>query len=365
MAAGTRYSIVLDDETHQELTRLANSRTATVGEARRAQVLVARHNHEPVRDLCARLHCSSGLVAKVCARFCHGGWPEARRERPRGRPPKRAPALVQAALEWVQAPPPAHGVPHTRWSLEQLRQHAARTVPEEPAPSRSTFQRWFHEAAIPWWQSRSWCTTNDPQFELKERLVCDAYLHAPRQYAVLCYDQAPHLQALSRRTRVRPPRRRQPARQEHDYKRNGRADLHALLDTRTGRCCWTMTWRHDQHTIAKLLYGWLRRRPESHLILIMDNLSANHAPAVQRALDQLAKLGKVVLVFRIPTHSSWLNQVERVFADLQRQLLKLRESWSPGDLALAIGRWFQFRNRSAKPYNWRYHPDSRLTGTGH
>lgn len=365
MAAGTRYSIVLDPDTRQKLSRLANSRTGAVGQIRRAQVLLGRHAGERVRDLCARLRCSSGFVAKVCARFCHGGWEEARRELPRGRPPRRAPELVRATLEWARTPPKALGVPYSQWSLEQIRQHAARAVPDEPPPSRSTFHRWLHEAEIPWWQSRSWCTTNDPNFEFKEQLVCDAYLHAPPQYAVLCYDQAPHLQALSRRVRVRAPRRRQPARQEHDYKRNGRADLHALLDTRSGQCCWTMTWRHDQHTIAKILLRWLTKRPESHIILIMDNLSANHAPAVQRALDAVAKLGKVVLVFRIPTHSSWLNQVERVFSDLQRQLLKLQESRCPGELALAIGRWFRYRNLSAGPYNWRYHPASRLTETGH
>lgn len=365
MAAGTRYHIVLDLRTQQQLARLAKARSTPAGQVRRAQVLLARHAGERVRELCRRLRCSSGFVAKVCARFCAGGWAEARRERPRGRPPRRRPELVQSAVEWAQTPPQALGVPYGQWSLEQLRQQVARALPDEPTPACSTLRRWLHEAEIPWWQARSWCTTNDPQFELKERLVCDAYLHAPPQYAVLCYDQAPHLQALSRRVRVRAPRRRQPARQEHDYKRHGTADLHALLDTRSGRCCWSMTWRHDQHTIAKLLYGWLSRRPESHLILILDNLSANHAPAVQRALDEVRKLGKVVLVFRIPTHSSWLNQVERVFADLQRQVLRLLESQRPGELAMAIARWFRYRNRSAKPYNWRYEPDSRLTGTGH
>lgn len=365
MAAGTRYPIVLDPDTCRQLTRLVHARASAVGVVRRAQVLLARHAGEPVRAVCLRLRCSSAFVAKVCARFHHGGWAAARRERPRGRPPRRSPELRQAAVEWAQTPPLALGVPHTRWSLHQLRGHAARTLPDEPPPARSSLQRWLKAARIPWWRARSWCTTNDPDFDRKERLVCDAYLHAPAHYAVLCYDQAPHLQALSRRVGHRPPRPGQPARREHDYRRRGTADLHALLDCRTGHCRWAMTWRHDQQTIAKLLYRWLSRRPERHIILIMDNLSANHAPAVQRALDAVARLGKLVLVCRIPTHSSWLNQVERVFADLQTQLLQLQESRSVRQLALAIGRWMQFRNRDARPYRWTYHPDSRLSGTGH
>lgn len=362
MAAGTHYAIVLDHATAKRLARLSRARKTPAGQARRAAVLVARAKHIPVRRICADLRCSSAFVAKVCQRYHRGGWDEARRELPRGRPRRRDPAERAALAEWAQTPPQQLGRPVTRWSLAQFRVHAQRVGPEQAPPARSTVARWLHAEHLLWWRSRSWCTTNDANFELKERLVCDAYLSAPPQYAVLCYDQAPHLQALSRRVARRPARRGKPGRCEHDYRRNGTCDVHVLLDTRTGRCVWATTWRHDQFTIAGLFTRWLAARPETHIILICDNLSANHAPAVKAAL---ARLGKVVLVFRIPTHSSWLNQVERVFADLQRELLDWLEARKVGQLALAIGRWFRDRNERAKPYNWRYHPDSRLCETGH
>jgi transposase len=362
MAAGRRYDIVLDPDTAAHLRRVAGSRTAPVREVRRAQVLLARSAREAIRDLCARLRCATGFVTKVCRRFCEGGWAEARRERPRGRPRRRDPAEREAVVEAAQTPPQRLGHPVTRWTLEQFRVHLAETRPDQPPPSRSTLQRWLAAADLPWWRTRSWCTSDDPDFALKERLVCDAYCHAPPPWAVLCYDQAPHLQALSRRVARRPCRRGKPGRREHDYRRRGTVDLHALLDVRTGVCQARVTWRHDGATIAGVLWRWLAARPETHLILICDNLSANHAPLVEQAL---ARLGKVVLVFRTPTHSSWLNQVERVFADLGRQLLDLLECDRPWQLGLAIQRWFRARNRRATPYRWRYHPDSRLSGKGH
>jgi len=362
MAAGTRYPIVLDPDLREQLERIANARGETVGLVRRAQVLLARANQERVRDTCARLRCSSGFMAKVCARFCSGGWLAAQREDPRGAPARRPAEENQRVRELAQTPPSAHGLPHTRWSLSLLQQTLEPAAPDQPPPSRSTLRRWLHAASLPWWRVRSWCTSNDPDFEAKQRAVCDAYLYAPAQWAVLCYDQTPHLQALGRRVAHRACRRGRPARREHDYKRCGTADLHCLLDTRTGHCQARMAADHTQQTIAKFLFDCLRQRPEKHIILVMDNLSANHAPAVRAALD---RLGKVVLVLRTPTHSSWLNQVERVFADLKRQVLDLLEANSIFQLARAVRGWFRVRNRSAKPYSWRYHPDSRLAGAGH
>jgi len=323
MAAGTCYPIVLDPELREQLSRLANARTEAIGVVRRAQVLLARDDDEPVRDICARLRCSSGFIAKVCARFCAGGWSLARREDPRGAPTRRPAEERHQVCELAQTPPSAHGLPHTRWSLKLLWQTIVAALPNVAPPSCSTLRRWLHEARLPWWRVRSWCTSNDPDFATKERAVCDAYRHAPAQWAVLCYDQTPHLQALGRRVAGRPCRAGQPARREHDYKRNGTADLHCLLDTRTGHCVARMAVDHTQQTIARFLADALAQRPENRIILVMDNLSANHAPAVRAALDGL---GKLVIVMRTPTHSSWLNQVERVFADLKRQVLDLLEA---------------------------------------
>lgn len=362
MAAGTRYLIVLDPDLREQLARIANARSEVVGLVRRAQVLLARADGERVRDICARLRCSSGFIAKVCARFCTGGWLAARREGSRGAPVRRPAEECAQVCELAQTPPSAHGLPHTRWSLGLIQQTVAAALPDQPPPSCSTLRRWLHAARLPWWRVRSWCTSNDPDFAAKERAVCDAYLHAPAQWAVLCYDQTPHLQALGRRVAQRPCRTRRPACREHDYQRHGTADLHCLLDTRSGACVARMAADHTQQTIARFLAGALAQRPEQQIILVMDNLSANHAPAVRAALDSL---GKLVLVVRTPTHSSWLNQVERVFADLKRQVLDLLEVNSIYQLARAVRRWFRDRNRSAKPYCWRYHPDSRLAGAGH
>ena len=89
------------------------------------------------------------------------------------------------------------------------------------------------------------------------------------------------------------------------------------------------------------------------MILVLGNLSANHARRVREAL---ASLDKLVLVFTMPTYSSWLNQVERVFADLQRELLEHHQAWSVAHPGRQIRRWFATRNAVAKPHNWSFAP---------
>jgi transposase len=110
----------------------------------------------------------------------------------------------------------------------------------------------------------------------------------------------------------------------------------------------------------------LRQWPQTQIVLIADNLQANHAPAVRQALQRLQEdYGKTVTVLRTPTYSSWANQVERLFADLQRELLDHLEVPSIQALEQAIQDWTHWRNTNPKPLNWTYHPDSALPATGH
>jgi hypothetical protein len=361
MAAGRRYDIVLSREQFAHLNRISTARRHTVREVRNARILLARHRQVPVRGLVAWLSCSSATIAAVCRRFCAGGWPGCCREAAHGRPAGYAPREREEACAWVQNSPQTFDLPRTRWSLSDVQacwsaRHSARP------PARSTFRRWFRAQRLPWWQIHSACTSRDPQFAVKASAVCGAYCQAPPQWGLFCYDQKPQLQALTRDVPNRFCAPGQPGRQEHDYHRHGVLEVHALLDVRSGQCQWVARDNHRQQTIARVLYDWLAVRPERQFLLVMDNLAANHAPAVRQALDALRKL---VIVLRIPTHSSWLNEVERVFADLQRQLLDHASAHSVADLAAQIGSWFDWRNARASAYNWTLGPDSVMFATGH
>lgn len=361
MPTQTRLQLVLQPEQIAFLTPLSRSGKVSDRERRAAGILLARATGVPVREVARRLRCSSRRVVTVCQRFAQGGWEAVSRSLPRGRPRGYSEADRQRVLTWACTSPQALGLPVTRWSLAWL-QVCWRRHLKRPAPARATLWAWLSGAQIPWFRSRSWCRSDDPHYDAKLRAVCDAYLATDPAVAVLCYDQKPHIQALSRRHRPRAAQPGRPGQMDHDYRRCGTICLHALLDVRSGRCQMAARPDHCSATIAKVLAAWCRRRPERRIVLVMDNLSANHAPAVKAAL---AACGKEVTVLRTPTYSSWVNQVEAVFSHLQRQLLDRAETWSPAHLTRLLRSWFQSWNARAKPFAWSFHPDSALCRTGH
>lgn len=361
MADPTRYPVVLTDDLPDLLNRLHNSRTAPARLRRNATILLARAAGQSLSACAGAAGCCRQTVVSVCRRFAAGGWELVCREAPRGQPFGHRAADRAEVLAWAQCDPQALGLPVTRWSLFWLRVLWQRRK-ATPPPSRETLRRWLRLAAVCWFALHTFCRSTDPAYAAKRELVCDAYLCAPADWAVLCYDQKPHLQALSRAWPTRFPRPGSPGQYPHDYQRHGTTCLHALLNVRTGTCCWAARPDHKAVTIAALLGPWVRACPQRKVILILDNLSANLARAVQQALTAT---GKLVLVFPIPTYSSWLNQVERVFADLQRDLLDHARAASVADLERQLRAWFTQRNATARPYHWTYHPGLRLCETGH
>ena len=104
---------------------------------------------------------------------------------------------------------------------------------------------------------------------------------------------------------------------------------------------------------------------------LCDNLSAHKAPVVHRWL--LAH-PRVQLHF-IPTYSSWISQVERWFAELQRRCLDRGVFCSLDELTTELEDWIKIWNSNARPFKWTKTADqiidricrycSRISGPGH
>ena len=104
----------------------------------------------------------------------------------------------------------------------------------------------------------------------------------------------------------------------HDYKRNGTTTLFAALDVATGKVIGECMPRHrSKEFLAFLKKAALQTPAELDLHLILDNYATHKTPAVKR---WLARNPRCKLHFT-PTSCSWLNMVERLFAEIT-----LRES---------------------------------------
>ena len=121
------------------------------------------------------------------------------------------------------------------------------------------------------------------------------------------------IQALDRTAPILPMLPGTPQRATHDYKRSGTSSLYAALDLATGKVIGSLHARHRAIEFKKFLTTLDRAVPadlEVHVIL--DNASTHKTPAIRR---WLVAHPRFVLHFT-PTSSSWLNLVERWFAEL-------------------------------------------------
>jgi transposase len=202
-----------------------------------------------------------------------------------------------------------------------------------------------------------WKLSKDPQFIEKVRDVVGLYLNPPERAVVLCVDEKSQIQALDRTAPILPMLPGVPQRATHDYKRAGTSSLYAALDITTGKVIGRLHSRHRAVEFKQFLQTLDREVPgELDVHVVLDNSSTHKTPAIQKWL--LAH-PRFVLHF-IPTSSSWLNLVERWFAELTAKKLRRGAHRSVRDLNADIRAWIKTWNADPKPYVWTKTADQIL-----
>ena len=145
-----------------------------------------------------------------------------------------------------------------------------------------------------------------------------------------------------------------PGRRSFGYVRYGTVDLLAALNVATGEVIGKLSAQHRAVDFRDFL-DHVDRQTEPGLAVhvICGNLSAHKAPVVHRGL--LAH-PRCVLHFT-PTYASWINQIERWFAELQRRCLERSVFSSLGELTTALEEWIKLWNEGARPFTWTRTPD--------
>ena len=199
--------------------------------------------------------------------------------------------------------------------------------------------------------------STDPHFVEKLRDVVGLYLNPPANAVVFCVDEKSGIQALDRTRPVLPLRPGVPERQTHDYVRYGTTTLYAALRVLDGVVIGECRRRHRSQEFVQFLRRLDRATPpDQPLHLILDNLSAHKSPQVRRWLTRHPR----VHFHFVPTSSSWLNLVERWFAEITRTRLRRGTFTSVPALERAIHDYLTHYNQHAKPFIWTKDADTIL-----
>jgi transposase len=195
--------------------------------------------------------------------------------------------------------------------------------------------------------------STDPRFVEKTWDIVGLYMSPPENAVVICCDEKSQMQALDRTQPLLPLRPGTPERRTHDYHRHGTSSLFAGLMVKTGVVIGECHRRHRHQEFIKFLNTIdevvKATEPDGTAVhIVLDNYATHKTPAVQR---WLARHPAYHLHFT-PTSASWLNQVERVFADLTQKQLRRGVFTSVAALEWTALDYLAARNDDARPFIW-------------
>lgn len=221
--------------------------------------------------------------------------------------------------------------------------------------SKSTISNLWRSHNLKPHRSKTFKLSRDPRFLDKLTDVVGLYLNPPDKAIVLCVDEKSQIQALNRTQPGLPLKKGRCGTMTHDYKRNGTTTLFAALDLVQGRVIGDFHKRHRHQEFLRFLRRISREFPgQTPLHLVMDNYGTHSTPGVKA---WLRKHPRFVAHF-VPTSCSWLNLIERWFAELTNKRIRRSSFYSVAELTSAIDEFLVAWNEKPKPFVWTATVDS-------
>lgn len=340
--------LLMTEEQRATLQKWVRAGTTAQRTSLRAKVCLlaaeGRSNNAIARDLGT----SRPTVLLWRRRFEAAGIPGIMEDAPHGPSSRRLPSeMVKRIVETTLHSSPLDA---TQWST--------RTLAKTLGVSRCSIARVWDAHGLQPHRVESFKLSRDKRFVEKLIDVVGLYMQPPDKAIVLCVDEKSQVQALDRTQPGLPMKRGRCATMTHDYKRNGTTCLFAALNMLDGTVIGSCYARHRHQEFLKFLRKVDRETPKGlALHLIVDNYGTHKHPHVQQ---WIASHKRFHLHFT-PTSASWLNMVERWFAEITRKRIRRGAFKSVAELVAAIEAYIKHHNNDPKPFVWTKKVDQILT----
>jgi transposase len=336
----------LTDVERQQLTSMAHRARTVPQLARRARIVLACAEGTPNRVVAQRLRVTPATVGKWRRRFLQarleGLIDEPRPGAPRSISDDRVEQVVVRTLETT--PRDA-----THWST--------RGMAKAMGLSRMTISRIWHTFGLKPHRTETFKLSPDPFLVDKVRDIVGLYVDPPAHAVVLCVDEKSQIQALDRTAPLLPLQPGQAERRTHDYRRHGTTTLFAALDVKAGTVVGETHRRHRAVEFRQFLDRIDARVPaDLDVHIIMDNYGTHKTAAIRA---WFAKRPRFHVHFT-PTYGSWINLVERWFAELTNKQLRRGVYRSVRALEAAIRAFIDTHNAEGTPFIWTKTADEIL-----
>jgi len=341
-----KAELVLSDEERETLQRWARRPKSAQSLALRCRIVLACAEGATNNEVAERVGVHSATVSKWRRRFVERRLDGLSDEPRPGAPRTVTDDDVERVIVKTLEETPADA---THWST--------RSMAKATGMSQTAISRIWRAFGLKPHLTETFKLSTDPQFIDKVRDIVGLYLNPPDGALVLCVDEKSQIQALDRTAPVLALRPGLPERRTHDYRRHGTTNLYAALDVASGNVITDLTQRHRAVEFRSFLNLINRTVPaDLDVHVIVDNSSTHKTPEIHR---WLVRHPRFTLHFT-PTYSSWLNLVERWFAELTNKWLRRGTHRSTKELETAIRSWIDTWNDNPRPFQWHKTADEIL-----
>jgi transposase len=357
-----KLPLTIDRRDREKLELLARRPKTAQRVAIRAKIVLCAGEGLGNQEIAGRLGVTGSTVGKWRERYRVSGM-EGLSDEPRpGAPRSITDADVEAAVtKTLETLPPAA----TQWST--------RSLASEVGLSQSAVVRIWHSFGLQPHRSETFKLSTDPYLVEKVRDIVGLYLNPPEHAIVLCVDEKSQVQALDRTQPILPLRPGLPEQRTSDYERHGTTSLFAALDIATGKVIGECHRRHRHQEFLRFMQTVDAAVPSAigEIHLVLDNYGTHKTPTVVR---WFARHPRYHLHFT-PTSGSWVNQVERWFAEITEKRIRRGSFSSVSNLEKSIQEYLRSNNDQPRPFVWTADADlilgkiqrlcERISNSGH
>lgn len=320
-----------------ELKRRTASQTMKIRDRFRAQIILLRVEGRSQREVAEKMMTSCVTVEKWTSNFKAKGIAGLDDKPGRGRKPSIPLEIIERIITEATKPPRGR----TR--------HSTRSMAKHVGVSQHTVRTVWNRNEIKPHLRRIFKISNDPNFLTKFWDVIGLYLTPPEKAVVFCCDEKTQCQALERTQPGLPLGIGHIKTATHDYTRHGTTTLFAALDYASGTVLQRYAQAHTNIEWLDFLKQINKATPAGlDIHIIADNYSTHKHPNVKQWLDK----HKRIVIHYTPTSSSWLNLVERFFAEITRDCVREGSFTSVRELEKAMREYVDVRNIDPKPFKW-------------
>jgi transposase len=354
-------SLELTNAEREKLTTLARRPKTSQAMALRAKIVLACAAGLSNSAVADKLEVTKPTVGKWRERFrqqrLDGLFDEPRPGAPRSITDSAVEKVVTQTLESM----PEQG---THWST--------RLMAKKSGLSQTAIVRIWRAFGLQPHRVENFKLSTDPLFVEKVRDIVGLYLNPPARAVVLCVDEKSQVQALNRTQPILPLAPGVPARQSHDYQRHGVTSLFAAMDVASGVTISSCYRRHRHQEFLRFLNLIEENVPAAlDVHLVMDNYATHKVAKVKAWLARHPRFH----VHFTPTSASWLNLVERLFAEITERCIRRGSHTAVPQLEKALLGYLDHRNLDPKPFVWTASADlilgkldrfcKRISNSGH